>query len=79
MSEYEEATGTIGLSVADGVTIADVLTCPAAIGCSSMLFSLVVVADIDDCNARMTSTSGSISGLVSSMTRSVGGCKFQVL
>ena len=56
----------------------DVLTCcPAAIGRSSKLFSLVVIADIDDCSARTTSTSGSISGLVSGMTRSVGGRKFQ--
>ena len=87
VSVYEEAvswsgtfatTGTSGLSIAGGVTIADVLTCsPAAIGRLSKLFNLVVIADIDDCSARTTSTSDSISGLVSGMTRSVGGRKFQ--
>ena len=71
-------TGTSGLNIAGGVTIADVLTCcPAVIGLSSMLFSLVVIADIDDCNAHTTSTSGSILGLVLGMTRLVDGRKFQ--
>jgi len=75
VSVYEGATGTIGWSVAGGVTITDeLLCCPAAIGRSS---NLEVNADIDACNARTTSTSGSISGLVSSLTHSVGGRQFR--